>query len=68
MDGQELAALSVVALTMAAFAWRWWHRRRRAGALPCAHCCGGNRARPASLHLHATQNGPAAIGLKPPAP
>ncbi|MCX8156656.1 MAG: hypothetical protein N3J91_09455 [Verrucomicrobiae bacterium] len=69
MDAQEIVALSLVALTAAGFAWRWWRRRQRGvQGLPCSDCCGGGGGRPARLRLRATKDGPVAIGLKPPAP
>jgi hypothetical protein len=68
MNGQEMIALGLVALTAALFAWRWWRRRLSGSALPCGHCCGGagSSARPLNVNLRATKNGPISIGLNAP--
>lgn len=68
MNGQEIVALSLVAVTAAAFAWRWWRRRRTGSAPACGHCCGAgsSNARPLNVHLRATKHGPVTLGLTSP--
>ncbi|WCJ59904.1 hypothetical protein NXS98_01925 [Fontisphaera persica] len=68
MQGQEIAALSLVALAVMALGWRWWRRAHGKGPA-CGHCCGGrdSAARPMNVHLRASKDGPVSVQLKPPA-